>query len=192
MSLDAGKLARLILVQLITISRAAAALVFVYLAYVPELKWVAVGVFTYAALSDFLDGYLARRFQVTTQVGKALDLFGDKFLTVVSVLYVGSRGVPLIPCCIVVIREVLLMSLRGVQVDGQPLVAPNRTIGGLTVIPIRLIVFGFLLGSMPPALPGRVLIVLFWTVAVVYAVSLFYKLWTDRQRILKAFTQTGT
>jgi len=46
-----------------------------------EIKIYAILVFSVAALSDLLDGYIARRFDASSQLGKVLDPLGDKLMT---------------------------------------------------------------------------------------------------------------
>lgn len=46
----------------------------------PVLIWTAFGLFMYAACSDFVDGWVARRYGQETQLGRVIDPFADKFL----------------------------------------------------------------------------------------------------------------
>src|SRR5687767_12876342 len=69
----------------ITILRilAVPAFVLAVLYYSPRneyLRSVALGIFLIAAASDFLDGYIARRFNQRTQIGSILDPLADKLL----------------------------------------------------------------------------------------------------------------
>jgi CDP-diacylglycerol--glycerol-3-phosphate 3-phosphatidyltransferase len=51
-----------------------------------ELRWLAVGIFAIMALTDKLDGYLARRFNQTTKLGAVLDPVADKLLIACSLI----------------------------------------------------------------------------------------------------------
>jgi len=46
-----------------------------------EIKYYAILVFIIAGLSDFLDGYIARRYNAQSKIGKVLDPLGDKLMT---------------------------------------------------------------------------------------------------------------
>ena len=46
-----------------------------------EIKYYAVIVYIIAGLSDFLDGYIARKFEAQSKLGKLLDPLGDKLMT---------------------------------------------------------------------------------------------------------------
>lgn len=57
------------------------------------LRWVAIGVFALMALSDLLDGYLARRLNDESDLGKFLDPLADKLLITTAVLALCIVGV---------------------------------------------------------------------------------------------------
>lgn len=71
--------------------------------------------FFIAGLSDFLDGYLARKYNLTSKFGRIADPLADKIVTGgVFIMLVGLT--PLLPAWIVVIivsREYIVTSLRG-------------------------------------------------------------------------------
>lgn len=74
-------------------------------------------VFIVCCITDYLDGYLARTYKQTTEIGKLLDPLADKVLVLVAILYmVGFDMVSqctLIPVSITVCREIMVSSLRG-------------------------------------------------------------------------------
>ncbi|MCK6456943.1 MAG: CDP-alcohol phosphatidyltransferase family protein [Phycisphaerae bacterium] len=57
------------------------------------LRHVAVAIFAVMAVSDWLDGFLARRFQAETFLGKFLDPIGDKLLISASLVILAATGV---------------------------------------------------------------------------------------------------
>lgn len=81
---------------------------------------VATALFLFAAGTDFLDGYLARRWSVTTTLGSFLDTTADKLLvsgTLIALVAV-ERVSPWV-CAIIIGRELVIMGLRGaVAADG--------------------------------------------------------------------------
>ncbi|MSR28012.1 MAG: CDP-diacylglycerol--glycerol-3-phosphate 3-phosphatidyltransferase [Phycisphaerales bacterium] len=119
---------RRILPNAITLGRLALALVFFVMmarlephdAEGPGAAWFAVGVFVVAALSDVLDGFLARRWNVVTGLGRVLDPAVDKILVIGGLIYLASE--PLAPTSgvapwmvvLVVGREFLVTSIRAV------------------------------------------------------------------------------
>ncbi len=58
------------------------------------LRWMAIGVFALMALSDFLDGFLARRLNSESPLGQFLDPLADKLLITAAVIILAVVGVP--------------------------------------------------------------------------------------------------
>jgi len=86
--------------NLITVSRILACPVIFALAVAPgtTARFWAFALFIVAAISDIWDGYLARKYDLITDVGKLLDPFADKLLLVASyvpIYIVSHRGGPL-------------------------------------------------------------------------------------------------
>ena len=72
-------------------------------------------IFAIACLTDYLDGYIARKMNQVSQLGKFLDPVADKLLVITSLLLVlfdYNSLIIFIPICIIVIREVLVSALR--------------------------------------------------------------------------------
>lgn len=57
---------------------------------------IALGVFIFAALTDFLDGYLARKWDVVSVFGRIMDPFCDKVLVLGAFIYLASPRLQLI------------------------------------------------------------------------------------------------
>ncbi|MBR2053059.1 MAG: CDP-alcohol phosphatidyltransferase family protein, partial [Clostridia bacterium] len=66
---------------------------FFYLAdFIPWGKFIAVVLFAVAALTDFIDGKLARKTGQVTDLGKFLDTIADKLLITVALILVVADG----------------------------------------------------------------------------------------------------
>ena len=81
---------------------------------------VAAIVFALAAFTDFLDGYIARKYNLVTDLGKFLDSSADKVLVLTAlVLLVDAHIVPFawagICCSLVLAREIIISCLRMVS-----------------------------------------------------------------------------
>lgn len=74
--------------------------------------------FVVAALSDFIDGYIARRYGQVTSLGKFLDPLADKFLICTVLIELCSLGwIPAWAVHIIIVRELAVTGLRAVAVD---------------------------------------------------------------------------
>lgn len=88
----------------------------------PRTLAAATGIFVFAALTDFFDGWIARRFSVASNFGKILDPLADKLLVMAAlVMLVAQRsdldGAPWVPGWMVVVilaREIWITGLRSV------------------------------------------------------------------------------
>ncbi len=80
-----------------------------------NLHWVAGLLFAVACLTDWMDGFFARKFGVTTKFGAFIDPVADKLLVVSAlVVLIGSYGSLwlTLPGIVIVGRELLIASLR--------------------------------------------------------------------------------
>ena len=82
----------------------------------PTGSWLAFSVYTYACITDFFDGYLARAWHQQSALGRFLDPIADKLL-IASVLLVlvgidRFHGVTVLPAAIILCREILVSGLR--------------------------------------------------------------------------------
>ncbi len=78
--------------------------------------WLAVGFYTIAGLTDFFDGWLARKLQVQSGFGRMLDPIADKLMVAtVLIMLVDNQsleGVHTIAALIILSREILVSGLR--------------------------------------------------------------------------------
>jgi len=89
-------------------------------------RGIAAALFGLAAATDFLDGYLARRWAATTILGSFLDTTADKLLVsgVLIALVAVGRASPWV-AAIIVGRELLIMGLRGVVAADGTVIPPS-------------------------------------------------------------------
>lgn len=83
----------------------------------PATRALAALLFVLASVTDYLDGYLARRYDVISPVGKLLDPMADKLLVMAALVMLVPAREGAIPAWIVVVilgREIMVTSLRGV------------------------------------------------------------------------------
>lgn len=87
-------------------------------------KWVALGLFVIASLTDWLDGYLARRDHLVTNFGKFMDPLADKLLVCSAMICMVELG--RLPGWIVIIiigREFIISGFRLIASDNGIVIA---------------------------------------------------------------------
>lgn len=122
--------------NILTISRLFAVPIFVLLLTNPSEQMIAwaLGIFIFASITDYLDGWIARKFNAVTDSGKLLDPLADKILVMSAlVMLVGLRSdvnaEPWVPAWMVVLilaREIWVTGLRAVAASkGQVMAAQS-------------------------------------------------------------------
>lgn len=103
----------------ITITRILLMPVFIalFLVSFPGSKFVALGIFLIAAISDALDGYIARKYSLVTDLGKFLDPIADKLLATTGLIMLITGANPIIPMPYGII-VMFVMILRDYEVTG--------------------------------------------------------------------------
>jgi CDP-diacylglycerol--glycerol-3-phosphate 3-phosphatidyltransferase len=106
---------------ILTLSRIAVIPVFILIYYLP-VPWsnvVCTMLFVLAAITDWLDGYIARRYQLSSRFGAFLDPVADKLMVAVVLILLVDRNPTMlpdlfvaIPAIIIVGREITISALR--------------------------------------------------------------------------------
>ena len=79
---------------------------------------VAMLLFSAAAISDYLDGYFARRWGMISNFGKVMDPVADKLLVSSSLIMLTSLSwIPAWVVCVIIGRELAITGLRGVVIE---------------------------------------------------------------------------
>lgn len=87
-------------------------------------NWLALIIFAIASLTDFVDGYIARHYNQTSDFGKFLDPLADKLLvTAAMLIFVQWGRMPAWAVMIVLAREFAVSGLRMVAATGGKVLA---------------------------------------------------------------------
>lgn len=101
------------LANLLTLFRIILISPFLYFIYIGRFGWALITFFI-ASVSDFFDGYVARKFNQQTKIGQTLDPAADKILTTASfiVMAIPHADFPSIPvwlAVVVILRDVIIL-----------------------------------------------------------------------------------
>ena len=136
------------------------------------LRWLALGIFIAAGVTDILDGYFARIWGQMSSLGVMLDPIADKLLVASCLLMLAAEksihGVTLLAAVIILCREILVSGLREYLAElrvGVPVtrLAKWKTIG-------QMVAIGFLIAGeagekvLPPTI--EIGIALLWASAI--------------------------
>jgi CDP-diacylglycerol---glycerol-3-phosphate 3-phosphatidyltransferase len=149
-------------------------------------RWVALIAFLVAALTDWLDGYLARRLNQVSDLGKFLDPLVDKLLILAPMLSLVQLGqIPAWGVFLIVARELVITGWRGAPtVDSSPnlITEPNpqlpQIIGanfwGKAKTVLQIVAVAALIMQLPGAL------LLFWLALTLTLISGIIYVWPVR------------
>lgn len=129
--------------NLLTIFRIALIPVLVLLLLSPsELSSIlSVVVFSIASITDWLDGYLARKMNIVTNLGKFLDPIADKLLIAAAlVMLVGLGRVPAWMVVVIIGREIAVTGLRSIASSEGIIIAASDLGKGKMILQISALI----------------------------------------------------
>jgi len=176
----------------LTISRIVAIPIFIALFFIEgeAARWAALGVFVAAAVTDFLDGFLARRNAQATDFGRFLDPIADKLLVATALLMLAGfgriPGVALIAAAIILLREIVVSGLREYLGGIKIMVPVSHLAKWKTAVQMVAICF-LIVGSAGPEKLPTVLIgeILLWLAALLTVVTAYSYLRAGLPHIMK-------
>lgn len=110
-----------------------------------EAAFWATAVFAVASITDWLDGYLARRMEIVTTFGKFLDPIADKMIVMAAlVMMLPYQRVPAWMVLVILGREIIITGLRGLA-STEGIVIPASNLGKFKTIFQITAILGLLL-----------------------------------------------
>lgn len=137
-------------------------------------RLISLSVFAIAAITDWLDGYLARKLNQITELGKFLDPLVDKVLTIaLFLLFIELRQVPAWAVFLIITRELLITAWRGAPAapsanggsDAKATSVVGANIWGKAKTVVQIIAIAALLIKLPYA------IFVFWLALLLTLIS---------------------
>jgi CDP-diacylglycerol--glycerol-3-phosphate 3-phosphatidyltransferase len=158
-------------------------------------RWAVIA-FVVAAVTDFFDGWLARKFNATSLWGAILDPIGDKVLVcgaILGLMALGPQPMVLLPAGLILFREFTVSALREVGASkGVTLpvtrLAKWKTALQLTALTLELIVAAWGAFNLPYEVQEPFAVaahVLFWLAALVTLIT-GAQYWEQTRKALKA------
>lgn len=104
-------------------------------------KWIALGIFCIASITDTLDGFIARKYNLVTNFGKFMDPLADKLLVCAALVCLVEQGA--MPAWIVIIimsREFIISGFRLVAANKGVVIAASMWGKVKTVVQMIMII----------------------------------------------------
>ena len=135
--------------------------------------------FLIAALTDFLDGYLARKYNLVTDLGKVMDAIADKILVngVLILLAVNGYISPIIPV-VIVCRDIAVDSIKMIAGQKNGAVAASKagkTKTAFMLTGITLVFFNDLPFSLFSIYPGKIIIMIAVVLSIISGIQYYEK-----------------
>jgi CDP-diacylglycerol--glycerol-3-phosphate 3-phosphatidyltransferase len=150
----------------------------------PKDCWWAALVYSAAALTDLIDGWLARRMHVVSVLGKFLDPLADKLLVMAVLIYMIPMGrIPTWAVALLLAREISVTGLRSIASSEGVVIAAGdegKTKTALQMVGILCLILGYPyhltlgpldLGSVDLVYVGRTLVYISLIFSIVSALS---------------------
>lgn len=115
---------------------------------IPYGKWIALGIFIIASLTDTLDGYIARKYDMVSNFGKFMDPLADKLLVCSAMIaFVGMGRIPTWIVIVIIAREFIISGFRLVASDNGVVIAASywgkiKTVFQMVMICVVIANFG--------------------------------------------------
>jgi len=149
----------------------------------PTVETLCFLIFTVAALTDYIDGLIARKYQIESVLGKLMDPLADKVLvTTVLIMLIPLGRLVAWVCLVIICREIIVTGFRGLAATTGIIVAAGKL--GKYKSTCQYIGLGFLIFprgilTIPYQYEiGRILVYISLVLAVWSAASYFYNLRT--------------
>lgn len=169
--------------NLLTLSRILLVPAVVYLLFMRSDTWdlVAAIVFAVAAITDYFDGYLARRQNIVTVYGKLMDPLADKFLVVSSLCMLQELGrIHPVVVILLICREMAITGLRALASSEGLIIGASQSAKWKTAT--QMVAIPFLMVK-----PGLFGIPLFEIGQWLIWISLGISLWSAKDYIVDFF-----
>lgn len=121
-----------------------------YLKVIPYNYLISAGIFVLCAFTDFLDGYIARKKNLVTNMGKFLDPIADKVLVAAALfMLVETNAIPMpygaIGATLIIARELIIGGFRQIAAVANIVIAADKSGKIKTVFQDFAVIFMFLI-----------------------------------------------
>lgn len=132
-------------------------------------KWIALAIFIIASLTDFLDGHIARKYNLVTNFGKFMDPLADKLLVCSAMIcLVELARIPAWVVIVIIAREFIISGFRLVASDNGVVIAASYW--GKFKTTFQILMICLMIADLPPL--ALVTQIVMWVALALTVVSL--------------------
>lgn len=142
-------------------------------------KWISLALFVIASITDWLDGYLARRDNLVTNFGKFMDPLADKLLVCSAMIcFVQLGSLPGWIVIVIIAREFIISGFRLIAADNGIVIAANywgkfKTVSQMIMLILLIADLGGIFGMLTQ--------IFIWLALALTVISLVDYIWKNRQ-----------
>lgn len=116
---------------------------------IPNVNIIMLIIFVVASATDYLDGYIARKYKLITTFGKFFDPIADKLLVNTLFIILASYGqIPVIAVILMIARDTLVDAIRMLNAK-EGLVVSAQFLGKAKTVSQMLTIILYLVGNLP-------------------------------------------
>lgn len=114
--------------------------------FVPFGKWIAIAIFIIASITDFLDGFIARKYNLVTDFGKFADPLADKVLVCSALIcLLGLGKISVYVVLIIIARDFIISAFRLVAASKGVVIAADWS--GKVKTALQMVMIPFLIAD---------------------------------------------
>lgn len=134
-------------------------------------KWIALALFITASLTDLLDGYIARKYNLVTNFGKFMDPLADKLLVCAAMIcFVEIGSLPAWVVIIIISREFIISGFRLVASDNGTVIAASYW--GKFKTTFQMLMICLLIADIPNIIFQNITQICIWIALLLTIISL--------------------
>ena len=142
--------------------------------YIPGMlsNIITAFLFGLAAITDYFDGYFARKYKAESSFGQCFDNIADKAL-IVSLLFVlvSQKRADVLPCIAISLREIIVSGIR--EFLGNKQITLHVTLLAKWKTTLQLIAIGILIASKPNTMLANLGTIVLWFAAIITLVTMY-------------------
>jgi CDP-diacylglycerol--glycerol-3-phosphate 3-phosphatidyltransferase len=160
--------------NIISLFRILAILPLIYFTQKDDVISITIGlvIFAIAALSDAVDGYIARKYNVISNLGKLLDPLADKLLVLsIFIIFLTKGQLPIALVIVVLARELTITGLRSIAA-AEGIVIQASVYGKIKTITQMILIIALYLANLELGINLEIICnVMIWIVGIITLLS---------------------